>query len=53
MDADLEMAANLVARQFELVPWLAEHYVPTELTFRLLPVEMLEVIQSSPDYVAL
>lgn len=49
-DPFLSEASILVARQYEIVPWLGQLYRPSELEFHPLPQDMLEVISASGDF---
>lgn len=41
----------MVAEQYEIVPWMGRLYQPSELVFRPLPQDMLDVISASEDFV--
>lgn len=49
-DPSLSEASRIVAEQYEIVPWMGRLYQPSELAFRPLPQEMVDVISASDDF---
>lgn len=49
-DSSLFEATRIVAEQYEVVPWMGRLYQPSELVFRPLPQEMVDVISASDDF---
>lgn len=47
---ELEAVLNRVTGGHDVIPFMAQMLPASDVAFRLLPAEMLEVLRASPDY---